>query len=58
MGEKIPRIYVALDNKKVKYQSPLIEVEGKNDNHPIEILIDYGPSHSYIKYNIVKRFHL
>jgi hypothetical protein len=36
----------------------VIEVEGKIDNHPIEILIDYGDSHSYIKYNNFKMFHL
>jgi hypothetical protein len=24
MGGKIPRIYAALDNKKVEYQSPMI----------------------------------
>ena len=57
-GEIMPRIYVALDNKQVKYQSPMIEVEGKIDNRTITILIDYGASHSYIKYNIVERFHL
>jgi hypothetical protein len=36
----------------------MIEVEGKIDNHPIAILIDYGASHSYIDPNLVERFHL
>jgi predicted aspartyl protease len=54
----MPRIYAALNNKQVEYQSPMIEVEGKIDNHPIAILIDSGASHSYINSNIVKRFHL
>jgi hypothetical protein len=36
----------------------MIEVEGKIDNHPIEILIDSGASHSYINSNIVEIFHL
>ena len=36
----------------------MIEVEGKIDNQPIEILIDYGDSHSYINANIVEIFHL
>jgi predicted aspartyl protease len=36
----------------------MIEVEGKIDNQPIEILIDYGASHSYINSNIVEIFHL
>jgi hypothetical protein len=48
MGGNMPRSYVVLDNKKEKYQSPMIEVEGKIDNHPIAILIDFGASHSYI----------
>jgi hypothetical protein len=52
------RIYAALDNKQAEYQSPMIEVEGKIDNHPIEILIDSGAIHSYIKYNIIEIFHL
>jgi hypothetical protein len=58
MGRSMPRIYAALDNKQVEYQSPMIEVEGKIDNQPIEILIDSVASHSYINANIVERFHL
>jgi hypothetical protein len=58
MGEIMPRIYAALDKKQEEYQSPMIEVEGKIDNQPIEILIDSRASHSYINDNIVERFHL
>jgi hypothetical protein len=54
----MPRIYAALDNKQVEYQSHMIEVEGKIDNQPIAILIDSGASHSYIDPNLVERFHL
>jgi hypothetical protein len=36
----------------------MIEVEGKIDNQPIEILIYFGASHSYIKFNIVEIIHL
>jgi hypothetical protein len=36
----------------------MIEVEGKIDNQPIDILIDYGAIHSYIHSNIVEIFHL
>jgi hypothetical protein len=36
----------------------MIEVEGKINNDPMTILIDYGASHSYINDNIVERFHL
>jgi hypothetical protein len=58
MGRSMPRIYAALDNKQAEYQYPMIEVEGKIDNQPIAILIDYGASHSYINPNLVERFHL
>jgi hypothetical protein len=54
MGRNMPRIYATLENKQAKYQSPMIEVEGKIDSQPIVILIDYGASHSYIKSNIVE----
>jgi hypothetical protein len=58
IGKSMPRIYAALDNKQEEYQSPMIEVEGKIDNHPIAILIDSGASHSYINPNLVEIFHL
>jgi hypothetical protein len=58
MVGSMPRIYASLDNKQTEYQSPMIEVEGKINNEPIEILIDSVSSHSYINYNIVEIFHL
>ena len=58
MGGSMPRIYTALDNNQAKYQSPMIEVEGKIDNQPVAILIDFGASHSYINSKIVEIFHL
>jgi hypothetical protein len=58
MGGSMPKIYASLDNKQVEYQSPMIEVEGKIDNQPIAILIDFGASHSNINDNIVEIFHL
>jgi predicted aspartyl protease len=54
----MPRIYAALNNKQAEYKPPMIEVEGKIDNHPITILIDSGSSHSYINANIIEIFHL
>ena len=48
MGGSMPRIYEVLDNKHVEYKSPMIEVEGKIENQPIAILIDFGASVSYI----------
>jgi hypothetical protein len=57
MGGNMTRIYTALDNKRAKYRFPMIEVEGKIDNHLVAILIDYGASHSYINDKIVEIFH-
>jgi hypothetical protein len=54
MGTRIPRIYVALDNKQTKYQSHMIEVEGMINNHTFTILIDSGASHSYIDPRMVE----
>jgi hypothetical protein len=56
MGGNMPIIYLALDNKQVEYQSPMIEVEGNIGNHPIEISIDSRPIHIYINSNIVEIF--
>jgi hypothetical protein len=58
MGRSMPRIYAALDNNQFEYQSPMIEVEGKINNEPIEILINSRASHSYKNGNIVEIFHL
>jgi hypothetical protein len=58
MGGIMPRIYASLDKKQAEYKSPMIEVEGKIDNHPIAILIDSEATHSYINDNIVEIFHL
>jgi hypothetical protein len=58
MGRSMLDIYAALDNRQEDYQSRLIEVEGKIDNKPIAILIDFGAIHSYIDPKIVERFKL
>jgi hypothetical protein len=54
MGIYVPRIYAALDNKKVEYQSHMIEVEGMINNQNLVILIDIGASHSYIDRKVVE----
>jgi hypothetical protein len=56
MGNRMPRIYAALDNKKVEYQSHMIEVEGMINNHDFTILIDSGAIHSYIDPRVVESF--
>jgi hypothetical protein len=58
MGRSVPRIYAALDNKQVEFQSHMIEVEGKINDQPIAILIDSGASHSYLDPKMVERFQL
>jgi hypothetical protein len=58
MEGNMPSIYASFDNKKIEYQSPMIEMEGKIDNHPIEISIDSRAIDSYINSNIIERFHL
>jgi hypothetical protein len=57
MNKSMPRIYAALDNKQVEFQSHMIEVEGKINDQPIAILIDSGASHSYIDPKLVEIFH-
>jgi hypothetical protein len=52
------RIYAALDDQKIEYQSNIIEVEGKIIHHPISIFIDSGEIHCYIDPRIVDRLHL
>jgi hypothetical protein len=56
MGRNVPRIYVALDNKKAEYQSHMIKVEGMINNQNLAILIDSGSSHSYIDAKMVEIF--
>jgi hypothetical protein len=58
MGNKMPRIYAALDNKQVEFQSNMIEVEGMFNNRPLVILIDSGASHSYVDPRMVDSLHL
>jgi predicted aspartyl protease len=54
MGRNVPRIYETMDNKKTKYQSHMIEVEGMINDQTIAILIDSGASHSYIDHKMVE----
>jgi hypothetical protein len=58
MGNKMPRIYTALDNKQAEFQSHMIRVEGTINNLPLVILIDSGASHSYIDPRVVESLHL
>jgi hypothetical protein len=53
MGIRVPRIYVALANKQVEFQSHMIEVEGMINNHVLTILIYSGASHRYVDPKVV-----
>jgi hypothetical protein len=52
------RLYVALEDRQVEYQSNMIEVESNFINHPVTILIDSREIHFCIDPKIVDRLHL
>jgi hypothetical protein len=56
VGRSMPRIYVALENRRADYQSHMIEIEGKIDNQSIVIFINSGANHSYIDPKKVENF--
>jgi hypothetical protein len=58
MDNKMPRIYVSLNNKQEEFQSHVIDVEGMINNRPLVILIDLGSSHSYVDPRVVESLHL
>jgi hypothetical protein len=57
MGKSVPKIYATLENRQDEFQSHIIEVEGKINNHPIYILIDSRAIRIYLDLNIVERVH-
>jgi hypothetical protein len=54
MEKNVPRIHAALNNKKIEYQSHMIEVECMIHNRTIIVLIDSGSSHSYVDPEMVE----
>jgi hypothetical protein len=58
MGTRVPRIYAALDNKQVEFQSHMIEFEGTINNHAFTTLIDSWDIHSNIDPKVVENFQL
>jgi hypothetical protein len=58
MGKSIPIIHASLEDRQAKYQSNMIEVEGKIINQYVSILIYSGASNCYIIPKIVDRLHL
>jgi hypothetical protein len=55
MGRNVPRIYASLDKNQAKFQSHMIEVEGKI-YQSIAILIDSGAHHSYLDPKMLEKF--
>ena len=54
----MPRINAALENRQADYQTSMVEVEGKLNQTPISILIDWGDSLSYVSPNLVEKCNL
>ena len=55
VGQSIPHIYVALDNKHAEHQSSIIEMDGKICHQIISILIDPGSNYSYVSPDLVDK---
>jgi hypothetical protein len=53
MGKYIQKINVALEGRQVDHQSTVVEIEGKIQKKQVSILIDPGPSLSYITPSLV-----
>ena len=58
IARNIPKINVALDNRKADHQSTMVEVEGKISNTFVSILIDLGASLSYIAPRVLEKCKL
>jgi hypothetical protein len=56
--EDMGRIYEALEDQQIEYQSHMIKVEGKIVTHHVAILIDSRAIHCYIDPKIVDILHL
>lgn len=54
VSRHIPRISVALEERKAEHESMMVEVEVKIHDHCISILIDPGVGLSYINKKIVE----
>ena len=58
LARTMPRINAALENRQAKYQTSMVEVEGKINQTPIAILIDPGASLIYISPKLVEKYQL
>lgn len=55
VARSLPRINASLKNHQVEHQPSMVEVEGKNLETPVYILIDLGVTLSYISPTILEK---
>ena len=55
VGQSIPRIYAALDNRQVDNHASIIEMDGKLWDQVISILINPGSNYSYVNPDLVDK---
>ena len=53
VGQSIPHIYAALDNKQAEHQASIIQMDGKLCDQVIYILIDPVSNYSYVSLDLV-----
>lgn len=58
ISRNIPRIDVALEDRKVENQSTMIEIEGNTLNQHVSVLVVLGNSISYISPQVVQKCNL
>eukprot|EP00253_Pinus_taeda_P013469 PITA_13469 len=58
VGQSVPRIKAALEDRQAEYQPTMVEFEGKISNLTISVLIDPGATLSYVNPKVVERCNL
>ena len=55
VGQRIPRIYATLDNRKADHRASIIEMDGKICDQIVSILIDPGSNYGYVNPDLVDK---
>jgi len=58
VGQSVPRINAALDDRQVEYQPTMVEFEGKISDLSVAVLIDPGATLSYVSPKVVENCKL
>eukprot|EP00253_Pinus_taeda_P027714 PITA_27714 len=58
VGQSVPRINAALEDRQAEYQPTMVEFEGKISNLTISVLIDPGAMLSYVNPKVVERCNI